>query len=67
MVVALVAQMGASLQPHTVDSLVALWGREMDDSCFFACVLLYWVETDGGLSICADNDENCYTTHIEQT
>jgi len=42
MAVVLVAllQMIASLQPRIVDSLVALWGREIDDSCF-ALILCY--------------------------
>jgi hypothetical protein len=25
---------------------VALWGREMDDSCFCVYPLLYWVENE---------------------
>ena len=59
MVVALASlQMIAFLQPGTVDSQASWLGRDVEDSCLFLCVLIYWVETDGGLSICAGNGDS---------
>jgi hypothetical protein len=39
-------QTGASLQPDTVGIQVALWGKDMDNSCFCAYFLLCWVESE---------------------
>jgi hypothetical protein len=46
--------MGASVQPDTADIQVALWEKGMDDSCFCAHILLYWVGNEGELSMCTD-------------
>lgn len=38
----------------------------MVDSCFWAYVLLHWVENDGGLSICAGNIDTQSTKILEE-
>ena len=32
-------------------------GKAHDDSCFCDCVLLYWVESEIGLSVCEEAKE----------
>ena len=41
----------------TLDIQVVWWEMDMDDSCFCAHVLLYWVENGTGLSVCPGNVE----------
>ena len=49
--------MGESLLTDTVGILVFWWEMDMVDSCFCAYVLLYWVGSGIGLSMCAGNAE----------
>ncbi len=49
--------MEASLQSGIRGNLVSWWEEDIDDSCFCAYVLIYWVESGIELSMCAGNDE----------
>jgi hypothetical protein len=57
-VVLVASQMGAFLQPDIVGIQVVWWEKEIDDSCFYVYVLLYWFESGSGLSIPVNNHGN---------